>query len=366
MYTTHIDIDAAEWDAFVATHPQASFFQVSAWGQLKSEFGWQPQRIGISQNGHLIAGAQVLYRPLIYGMGKLAYIPFGPLLDWQQPDQVRALMDALDTTLRRQRAAFLKIEPGYDVPTDVLQTHKFRLSAQTIQPPRTFLLDINGQAEDSTPIDEAAILSRMNQGTRRNIRKSEKNDVVVRHGSRQDVECFNHLLAITSDRQAFGVHIGRYYERVYDLFMADDSPVKAALLMASYTDSEGAQHDLAGVMVFVLGRQSWYVYGASSDVERQRMASFGVQWAAIQWARQQGAQIYDMVGVPDVAEETLEAHFEERHDGLWGVYRFKRGWGGRVTRTVGAWDKAYNPLIYNAYRAYLWWRNARNAAATDL
>jgi lipid II:glycine glycyltransferase (peptidoglycan interpeptide bridge formation enzyme) len=32
------------------------------------------------------------------------------------------------------------------------------------------------------------------------------------------------------------------------------------------------------------------------------------------------------------------------------VYGFKRGFGGRVYRSVGAWDRVYNPAIYTAYR----------------
>lgn len=365
MYTIRLDIDTAEWDAFVATHPRASFFQVSAWGQLKSEFGWQPQRIGLLKDDQLVAGTQVLYRSLVYGLGKLAYIPFGPLVDWEQREQVEAMMRAINQTTRQSGAAFLKIEPGYDVPTDILAHCKFIRSDQTVQPPRTIVLDILGQDADHEPIDEADILTRMNQGTRRNIRKSEKHGVVVRHGSRQEVDSFNRLLAITSDRQEFGVHVGRYYERVYDLFISTPTPVKATLLLAGYTDDDDVRHDLAGVMVFVLGTQSWYLYGASSDQERQRMASFGVQWAAIQWARSEGAQTYDMVGVPDVEPDVLEAEFETRHDGLWGVYRFKRGWGGRVVRTVGAWDRVYNPIVYHAYRAYLWWRRYWQGADTQ-
>jgi len=80
------------------------------------------------------------------------------------------------------------------------------------------------------------------------------------------------------------------------------------------------------------------------------MASYGVQWAAIQWAKARGCKYYDMWGIPDEEETALEAQFETRDDGLWGVYGFKRGWGGRVVRSVGAWDRVYNPLIYSAYK----------------
>jgi lipid II:glycine glycyltransferase (peptidoglycan interpeptide bridge formation enzyme) len=57
-----------------------------------------------------------------------------------------------------------------------------------------------------------------------------------------------------------------------------------------------------------------------------------------------------MYGVPDVDAAALEAQFETRSDGLWRVYRFKRGWGGTVSRTIGAWDFGYNRLLYTAYR----------------
>jgi peptidoglycan pentaglycine glycine transferase (the first glycine) len=62
---------------------------------------------------------------------------------------------------------------------------------------------------------------------------------------------------------------------------------------------------------------------------------------------------YDLWGVPDEDEAALEAGFETRHEGLWGVYRFKRGFGGQLVRSVGAWDRVYQPLAYRAYLGYV-------------
>jgi lipid II:glycine glycyltransferase (peptidoglycan interpeptide bridge formation enzyme) len=78
-----------------------------------------------------------------------------------------------------------------------------------------------------------------------------------------------------------------------------------------------------------------------------------VQWAAIRWARARGCRTYDMWGIPDEDEAVLEAQFQQRSDGLWGVYGFKRGWGGQVARTPGAWDRVCNPALYAAYRLAL-------------
>ena len=122
----------------------------------------------------------------------------------------------------------------------------------------------------------------------------------------------------------------------------------AALILAEH---EG--DPLAGIMVFAAGKSAWYLYGASSNVKRNLMATYGVQWQAIQWAKARGCTVYDLWGIPDENESTLEAQFESREDGLWGVYGFKRGWGGEVVRSAGAWDKVYNPLIYKAYQIAL-------------
>lgn len=325
----------AAWDAFVRQHPRAHLLQTSAWGALKREFGWNPVRIALADDsGALVAGAQVLFRKLPLPVGTLAYIPYGPLVDWTDTAQVRRVFTAIDQVARHRSAVFLKIEPGFHLPAVDLADYGFRHSPQTVQPPRTYVLDL-------TP-DEETILARMNQGTRRNIRKSDKHDVTIREGTREDVASFNALIDETGTRNDFGVHTAAYYERVYDLFVPQGQGV---LLLASH-----AGQDLAGVMVFRLGDWAWYFYGASSSRERQRMASYGVQWAGIRWAKARGAKVYDMYGVPDAAPEVLEARFTERSDGLWGVYRFKRGWGGEVIRSIGAWDRIYNRVLYSIYR----------------
>ncbi len=213
----------------------------------------------------------------------------------------------------------------------------FRPSGQSIQPPRTIVLDISD--------DEEAILGRMKQKTRYNIRLSARKGVTVRIGSAEDVASFTAMMAVTGARDAFGVHAPTYYERAYERFAPSG---RAVLLLASY---EG--RDLAGVMVFALGKTAWYFYGASTDEERQRMPAYSAQWEAIRWARARGCAVYDLWGVPDADEETLEAEFAHRSDGLWGVYRFKRGWGGRLVRQMPAWDYVYSPPIYALYRVYL-------------
>jgi lipid II:glycine glycyltransferase (peptidoglycan interpeptide bridge formation enzyme) len=100
------------------------------------------------------------------------------------------------------------------------------------------------------------------------------------------------------------------------------------------------------------------LYGASTDEERNRMPTYLLQWEAMRWAKARGAEEYDLWGVPDEDEATLEANFETRHDGLWGVYRFKRGFGGKVNQAAGPLDTVYHPLLYRLYVAVIGRREA--------
>jgi len=119
------------------------------------------------------------------------------------------------------------------------------------------------------------------------------------------------------------------------------------LLVAEYQGEP-----LAALMVFARGRRAWYFYGASTGKHRNKMPTYLLQWEAIRWAKARGCTEYDLWGVPDADGETLEAQFTQRRDGLWGVYRFKRGFGG-VLRRAPVWDRVYRPLLYHAYLAYL-------------
>lgn len=322
------------WDGFVEARG-GHLLQTSRWGKLKRAFGWSDEIIALEQNGAIVAGALVLFRRLPLSLGTIAYVPRGPIVDWEDQALAKDLLMALDGAARRRRAILLKLEPdAEDGPPvrDRLAGLGLRPSPHSVQPPRTILLDIGGTEED--------ILGRMNQGTRRKIRTAGKRDVIVQRDNTNGLAAFNTLMSITGQRDSFGVHSPEYYRAALDLF----APGYATLLLASYQG-----RNLGGLMAFALGKRAWYFYGASSNEERERMPNYALQWEAIRWAREHGCTEYDLWGIPDEDEAALEAQFQTRDDGLWGVYGFKRGFGGQVWRAAGAWDRVYNPVLYAMY-----------------
>ena len=328
-------LDNARWDAFVAAHPAGHLLQLSPWGALKSQFGWQALRLALEQDGQLHAGAQVLFRRLPLGR-TLAYVPKGPVSDFNDDTLTSQLWSTLHQAIRSRRAILLKVEP--ELPGDPTLVARFRdwgfqTSSQTIQPQQTIRVDL-------AP-DEEAILARMKSKTRYNIRLAARKDIRVREGTLDDFDTFYALMQETGARDDFAVRSREYYQTAHQLFV---SAGLARLFLAIYHDEP-----LSVLMAFACGDKAWYFYGASSDRHRNRMPNYLLQWEAMRWAKAQGCVTYDLWGIPDEDEESLEAQFTERHNGLWGVYRFKRGFGGRVHRYLGAFDYAYSPLWYKLY-----------------
>jgi peptidoglycan pentaglycine glycine transferase (the first glycine) len=339
--TRLVEPTPAGWDSFVASHPAGHILQTAAWGALKARFGWEAARLALSDGIHLVAGTQVLFRRVPLRVGTIAYVPRGPLVDWGDEQMVHCLLDGLDQLCRTRRAAWLKIEPEAAKFEIRNSKFEFQASSHTVQPPRTIVVDLCGSEEE--------LLARMHAKTRYNIRLAGRKGVTVRCGTAKDLDAFYALMETTGTRDGFGVHSLDYYRAAFELFVP---PGRARLLLAQVEDTL-----VAGVMVFALAGASqgraWYFYGASGDVHRDKMPNYALQWEAMRWARETGCASYDLWGIPDEDESTLEAHYLQRHDGLWGVYRFKRGFGGRVVRYAGAYDRVYNPLLYRLGQALL-------------
>ena len=329
------ELTASAWEDFLSLTPDAHILQTANWGELKAAFGWRVVRLVAP--GPSRSGAQVLFRRLPFGFS-IAYIPKGPVGgDWN------ALWPEIDDVCRRKRAIFLKVEPDLwggkdEEPCPGKPPPGFRLSSHTIQPPRTLVVDLRA--------GEAEILERMKQKTRYNVRLAQKKGVVVRPFG--DVELFCRLMQVTGERDRFGVHSQAYYGKVYDLFHPRG---ECEMLLAEF-----GGEPLAAIMIFVHGQRAWYFYGASADSHRERMPTYLLQWEAMRWAHSLGCREYDLWGVPDADEEDLEANFTMRSDGLWGVYRFKRGFGGELRRTAGPWDRVYFPRMYQLYSRLIQWR----------
>jgi lipid II:glycine glycyltransferase (peptidoglycan interpeptide bridge formation enzyme) len=329
----HIE-DPRTWDTLVQQLGGA-LLQTWRWGELKRRHGWRPVRVAwFSPDGALWAAAQILFRQL--GPLSVGYIPRGPLAASLEPPATisTAFRRAIDHLAARSRAFCLLAEPQDGAGQALLcAAGGWRPSPTVIQPRRTIRVTLDA--------DDETLLARMKPKTRYNIRLAERRGVRVRTGTAGDLSTFYALLRETSHRDRFGIHRSEYFDDLLEVF-ADD----AGLLLADKDDEPAA-----AVLVIRCGIEAVYLYGASAARHQRHMASYLVQFAAMRWARDRGCRVYDLWGIPPEDEPPREIPFDQlnaRH-GLWGVYRFKLGFGGEIHTYPATYERAYSSFLVWAW-----------------
>lgn len=335
------------WNETIARLPGAHLLQTEEWGRIKAPIGWQPHfRTWQDESGVTVAAAQMLVRRIVTGgfaaRLAVAYVPRGPLLDWGDvPLRGRVLADLIGDA-RKRGAMFLKIDPevplGYGVPgeagavsdglgesvVDQLKQGGWVFSADQVQYRNTMLADLS--------VSEEAMLARMKQKARYNVRLAARKGVTVRAGGAGDFGLLYRMYAETARRDGFVIREEGYYRRLWGTLEG------GGLLDVLVAEVDG--ETVAGLVMPQFAGRAIYLHGMSRAAHREKMPSYLLQWEAMRRAKAAGCAVYDLWGAPDVFEEG---------DGMWGVWRFKEGLGGEVVRHVGAWDYPIRPFWFRVY-----------------
>ena len=313
------------WNGFVAACPDGHLFQSWEWGELQVGLGATPVRVAAMDNGRVVGAVQVL----VFDTGSRVFsvVARGPVVDRENLLLAGRLVDAAVAVSVGAGADLVRLEPQWaDNAASVvlLERRGFAAARQHIMPPRTVIVDLR------PPPD--AIWAAFRSNTRNRIRLAEKRGVSVREGGAGDTATFARLFEETNARH--GLRLGRPDQ----FFLAERHFGARDTMRLFLANADGT--DLAGIMVFVFGTTATYLWGASagSAAARQLNPNQLLHWTAMQWARKRGCTAYDFFGVPDFDEDVLEAEYSRQTGGWWSLYRFKRGFGGRVHRHVGTFD----------------------------
>ena len=326
--------DARKWNTFIATSTFGAITQTYEWGMLAQRADSIPLYCGvIDEDGNLCAAMLVLAMRLPKVNNSYFYAPRGPImLDLSSP-AFSLLLHFVDSLARKHNAFMLKIDPvvhEHDVTAlQAFERYGFAATDSFIHERGEWVLDIYP--------DEKQQLANMKEKWRYNIRLAQRKGVKIRRGhGPEDIQLFHTLLQETSERDQFFIHAVDHFEYILSLFERDDN---AALFLAEY---EGKA--IAGIIVMRCGDWCWYRYGASSSQARHVMPNHLLQWTGLQWGREHGCTHYNFMGIPAVLTET-----EGPKDPNWGVYTFKRGFGGQAHCAMRSQEKPYNLTVYRLY-----------------
>ncbi|HNW56170.1 MAG TPA: peptidoglycan bridge formation glycyltransferase FemA/FemB family protein [Bacteroidales bacterium] len=206
----------------------------------------------------------------------------------------------------------------------------FKKCLSNILPSNTIFLDLKK--------DLADIKMSMKPKTRYNIELSARKEVTVNIAGIENLDTWYRLYTETAARNGFYLHNIDYFRAVLTSRANNtQSPAEVFLLIAGID-----KMPLSAMFLVLTGNRGTYLYGASASHHKNLMASYAVQWEAIKLAKAKGCTEYDMFGVspnPDPSHP------------LFGLYRFKTGFGGELYHTMGCWDYPIMSDMYEYFTA---------------
>ena len=329
-----------EYTDFLESHERCNFRQSIEWGKVKTS--WKKEIILAEDNSGKIIGSLMVWIRKIPIFGNIMYSARGPVCDVHNMEVLKQLTEGAKELAKKYNAIVLRIEPdivssdetfksimidlGYQIKDDA---KNFR---EEIQPRYVFRLDTKGKTEEE-------LFSNLHSKTRYNVRLATKKGVTIKEGNREDLKDFHKIMVTTGIRDGFITRSLEYFERMYDQM----APKHMKLLMAM---AEGKP--ISGVIVITYGNKTWYLYGASSNEHRNLMPNYLLQWEMIKIALKNKSDIYDLRGVPGIADNSN------------GLYRFKKGFGAEYTEFVGEVYMEFKPLKFRLYKfAEKTYRNLR-------
>ncbi|MGO1595190.1 MAG: lipid II:glycine glycyltransferase FemX [Sphingobacterium sp.] len=287
----------------------------------------------------------------------IAYVPYGPEIEpdienqgyflEQLSESLRQLLPPCCIMIRYDlswQSIWAKEGDCYDIHGDWIGVPKpgiqeLRLNFGTkfwnLRKANTDILPSNTIFMDLTQ-DQDQLLGNMKSKTRYNINLAKRKGVQVRTMGLESLDVWYELYRQTAIRNNFVLHDLDYFRIVLTARANDSrSPADVQLLIAEIDGQP-----LSAMFLVITDRRATYLYGASATENRNSMASYALQWAAMQIARQKGCTEYDFFGVAPNADQSHP---------MYGLYRFKTGFGGSIYHRMGCWDY---PLDNEKYRYY--------------
>lgn len=328
--------DHEQWNTFLEEHGSGHLLQSYEWGELINTLGNTIIRLGAFDGDRLVGTMMLsvsqvpLPRVLSWLHLKWLYCCRGPNVEEGNREALAALIDEAHALARREHAIVLRLEPNVSEGEDSDRGWSstlagFILNPFSVHPRRSWVLDIQAEHDE--------LFQHFSKKWRQNIRQAERRGVTIRLGtSVADFDAFYKLLLNTSIQHDFFLHSKAYYEKIFQTFICTGN---GALLIAEH------EQRIVGVnMIIKLGACCWDMYSASSNKQLGLNESYLLQHHCFAWAKAQNCTHFDFRAIPEILEPTEE---------MWGIYEFKKGFGGYSVLAMQTHDYVYRPLLYKIW-----------------
>ncbi|HET9254328.1 MAG TPA: GNAT family N-acetyltransferase [Pseudonocardiaceae bacterium] len=325
----------ADWDSLVCGTPGTDVTQLSAWARLRGRVGYTPEYVLAYQDGALVGGAQILRRRLL-GVASIGYLPYGPVVSPDSPDQrsiLHALGDALVAIGKELRMLFVQPPEGGAELSRGLAQRGFRPSLAGIAPAGSMRIDLRH--------DEQELRARAKSRLRPAAKLWAGNGVTVRRGDERDIPSLARLLAHSAQTHGYRPYSADYLRALYHELNG-----QAALFIGEVGGTAVAADLVTICGDMVRGRLVGFDRSART---RHLCVPAAVTWDIIRWAKAAGYRWYDFGGLPEpVLRDMID--LDIRHNPRWpSTAHAKLGWGASPFRYPQAIELIHPNLARIAY-----------------
>lgn len=405
-----VKLSEKEFTEFASNHEQATFLQTISWAKLKEKNGWQYELLGFKDKKKIICATMILSKTVFFGK-KMFYAPRGFLIDYENEKLVDEFVFKIKKYLKENNGIFLKIDPYVmfhqrDINGNIVEggidnshivSHLYNLDfreqcskrgEQSLQANWMYLIDLRNQTFDS-------IVKNMNSTVKRTVKKNEKNGVILREGNRDELNKFKEVLDHTSERRSFLSRSLSYYENMYDSFgdniklyfvelkvlekleefkkerevldknyqqlldvikntktKISEDKIKEKENEINRLDSKieyyermykehGETLTLSAVLYFIYGREVLSFLGGDYSEYLDFQPFTTMHYDMIKYAIDNGYDYYNMYGISSDLTP---------NDPMYGVYEYKKKFGGEVVQLIGEYDLKIDSFFYFIYK----------------
>lgn len=397
-------LEEKEYEEFAKKHRYANFIQNTLFGELKKKNRWDYVILGVKENNKIIAGVLLLIKEIKFGK-KMFYAPRGYLLDYDNLEFFKEFDNEVVKYVKKHGGIVLKIDPyivkverdkNANVVEGGLNNNHFIDFLKSIGYKKTKEMPLQAQWMYRINIKNKTydeIMKDMTSKTRQMIRKNEKNGVVIREGNYDDLGEFLDIFEKTSNRRNFMTRELKYYQDMYNAYskgnhfklvfadidikgkltnLENDKKEIYSFLNKVKKDKEkninkvsdkkveekekelstlndrikhyeemlkkyGERKTISGIIYINYGKEVLSFIGGVYEEFMEYQPFYTIHYEMIKYAIDNKYDYYNFYGI--------SGDFNPKSS-MYGVYQFKRGFGGEVVELIGEYDKKISPLYY--------------------
>ena len=236
-----ITLSGEQFTAFAKKHKYRSFYQTVNYGKLMKIDGYDYHLLGFLNNSNELIGATMILFKKVFFSYKMAYAPFGFLIDYTNNDLIEEMTDKLKKLLLKQKFLYIKINPRIECSrrdkngnikaynpeindiTEILQNnnyihHGFNNYFENMKPRWNAILKLKASNEN--------LYKDLSKQTRNKISKAKKCGIEVREAdliNKDELNTFFDFIKRKHDRSY------KYYQRLLKEF-GDKAKIYFAVL----------------------------------------------------------------------------------------------------------------------------------------